>query len=116
MEEVDRERQGLVEPQRAVGPEADVAPLVVGDLAHPRGLIALGLVVALRGEPLGALGDIFDVERGGALGMEGDGCARERESERAPPRAGAGYTNRGGRHGPVGSRGAVRSASPKKFN
>src|SRR5262249_15545897 len=115
MEELDRERQVLVEEQRALRLEADVAPLVVGDLAHPRGLVALGLAVLVLGAPFRPLGDVVEVEGGGALGSrEGERETRERASERAQPRARAGHTGGGGRHGPVEFGRAVRSAGPRK--
>src|SRR5262249_12084263 len=98
MEELDRERQVLVEEQRALRLEADVAPLVVGDLAHPRGLVALGLAVLVLGAPFRPLGDVVEVEGGGPLGSrEGGGGS-----------GGGGGAGGGGAHGRGGSAWAGR--------
>src|SRR5262245_66289647 len=107
MKELDLEGQLLVPPERVIGTEADVAPLVVGDLEEPVGHLALLLAKGLRGELLRLLADRGEVERllgaGGrrpGRGRDGEEPAgRPETSSQAPPVRGrqAGARRTGGR-------------------
>ena len=80
VEELDLKGKLLVAPQRAIGLEADVAPLVVGHLAgaHPLGHGLLAIAVGLLGDPLGDCGDVVEPERVCAWG-------RREQQERVEP-------------------------------
>ena len=62
VEELHPKRRPVVVPERAFGTEADVAPLIVGDLEEPVGHLTLGIPVGFLGEFPRAAGDFVEVE------------------------------------------------------
>ena len=70
MEQLQLERQLVAAPERAFGLEADVAVLVVAQLAQFLGQLGGGRLVALAGELLRAGSDVREAE--GGLGGRSD--------------------------------------------
>jgi hypothetical protein len=64
VEELELEGEVRLPPDRELGAEADVPPLVVGDLAQPARHLAARVAVGLAGELLGALRHVVEGERG----------------------------------------------------
>jgi hypothetical protein len=63
MKELHLEREALVLPQRPFGTEADVTPLIIGDLGEPGRDFAARILEGLLGELLGTGGDIIEGKR-----------------------------------------------------
>ena len=78
MEERHLERQLLGAPERLVGPKADVAVLVVVELAQRRRHADLRRLVGLGGKVTGPLADVVESE--GQRGGRGEG-AQERDDD-----------------------------------
>src|SRR4030095_12650788 len=94
MEELHLERQLLILPQRPLGTEADVAPLVIGDLGQPRRDLATRVLERFLGELLGAAGDVLETESwcrsAGATGhLQCDQCDAEQPCGEPPAAIGA---------------------------
>src|SRR4029450_14076313 len=69
VKELHLEGRRPVYPERAVGPEADVAPLVVADAEQPVGDLALRVAIGLRGQLARSFRDALEIELGlGDLG------------------------------------------------
>jgi len=82
VKELYLEGELLRAPERLVGPEADVPPLVVAELQQPIGNLPLGLVVRRGRQLLRALADVVEAEGGARLVT---GQQQERQEERDEP-------------------------------